>query len=947
MPLQKQVQILSLDTGNFYSNSEIRLHKLNHKLKYERRVLKDKIEDIKKLLYAAELSDSQIEEYCSEAVLPEHCCDTVAYALYKYCNYKKIYFEKTQKIKKSKVKLQEKLKRKTEQNINSGGKNYKRTMRIDTGVSKAKEISVFDSAFTRTIGAKINEFTDSFMVVQVYYFDILKDLLFNGYYYNNEKYIYFTSSAGQIRVKKAVFVKEAIWKQYEKTFMCGLSIDEINANGGCNINKFLAYLALNNSASDVWEKFDIDKTIVIDDFETNVLGTYDFVDDKDYSITRKTDYVPIPHTDGCGMILPNAFGEVQKNRMIRMPFVKGLLGVFPFDEFIKERNCSSVIKDIYGVEHDIIAEGIQVILTKSQTKMWKYYSSWEDYKDNFKKYNCTANYANIEEDRIKNAKINYQMLQTLTDMTDKELLEIAKPSINKLNNICKSVQNIKNIFNITPYNINKTPLQECIDLYPNLINDQFLKDKIREVKDSLIKKYKSGKLEVQGKYTFILPDLYAACEYWFCHNENPDGILADGEVFCSLFSKNDELDCLRSPHLFCEHSINKNIACKKYADRQIGLRRWFCTNALYTSTHSLISKILMFDVDGDRSLVLSDVKIINVAKRNLKKYNIVPLYYNMRKAEPTIIESESIYNGLCAAFTGSNIGQISNNITKIWNSDFLINGDIKDKEYAINMIKIQAMMNNEIIDFAKTLYRSTPPKHIARDMKEFTKLKVPYFFKYAKDKSDAQIAEKNESIVNKIDDIIKNPRLNLARLHIKKPDYKLLMSNPDIEIQIKIDEKGNIVKEETNPIITKYLELNSKYRLNTNYLLSDLKGKDIFNDAKCTQELICQKTKNEVKSRLSQYGFNDNEICDMLIKYLYGIKNSKRKNLLWICYGDIILENLKRVLSSKTKEIRCIECGEWLYVNINNTKTCRCDNCQKEFVKWYDRQRKRRIKNSV
>ena len=69
--------------------------------------------------------------------------------------------------------------------------------------------------------------------------------------------------------------------------MCGLTVDAINAKGGNNVNKHLAYLALSNSATDEWERFNIDKTIVIEDFETMVEGTYDLIDDIDYSITRK------------------------------------------------------------------------------------------------------------------------------------------------------------------------------------------------------------------------------------------------------------------------------------------------------------------------------------------------------------------------------------------------------------------------------------------------------------------------------------------------------------------------------------------------------------------------------------------------------------------------------------------------------------------------------------
>ena len=66
--------------------------------------------------------------------------------------------------------------------------------------------------------------------------------------------------------------------------MCGLTLDIINQKGGNNSNKHLAYTALSNSATDEWKNFDIDKCIVIDDFETNVFGTYDFVNDIDYTI---------------------------------------------------------------------------------------------------------------------------------------------------------------------------------------------------------------------------------------------------------------------------------------------------------------------------------------------------------------------------------------------------------------------------------------------------------------------------------------------------------------------------------------------------------------------------------------------------------------------------------------------------------------------------------------
>lgn len=611
MPLDKQVQILSVDTGDFYSNREATLHWLNHKLRIERNELKKKEKDIVgklskygvnendlKLILDYEYDFDLLEDSITASSLGEEYCKTVD--LIKL---------KNEKIKNSKDRLLKLLSNKAEVNATTNGKHHIRELRNlnpsgDKGniYKYAKEpfndkkiISVFDSAFTRMIGAKQDELSEDFMVVQVYYFDIIKDLIYHGFTYKGEKYIYFTSSAGQIRTKKTVFIKESVWNKYEKTIMCGLTIDSINAKGGNNPNKHLAYMALTNSATDVWEEFDIDKAIVIDDFETDVYATYDLIDDKDYSIKRMSDYIPIPHTDGAGMILPNAFGVEQKNKMVRLPWIKGLLGVFDFKKFIEINDCSSKINDIYGKEWDIIEDDIHLVFTKSQFKMWKYYDSWEQYKKYYKQYNCSAGYTNPEEERIKDASINYQMLQTLTDITDEEIDTIAKLSNDKISNICSSVSSMKSAFGVTPYNTNMTYFQKAINLYPDLMNDEYVKTSLREIKDSMVKKFKSGSLAINGKYTFLLPDFYAACEYWFLENKNPNGLLENGEVFCWLFRKNEKLDCLRSPHLFLEHAIRKNAAWNGSLDRMQKIREWFNTSAIYTSCKDVISKVLQFD----------------------------------------------------------------------------------------------------------------------------------------------------------------------------------------------------------------------------------------------------------------------------------------------------------------------------------------------------------------
>lgn len=963
MPLDTQVQVLSVDTGDFYSNRETMLHWLNHKLRIERNELKKKEDDIVNKLFEHGVSNDDLTSILNYEFDFESLDNgfTLSKLGAEYCKVIELIKLKNKKIKESKNKLLKILSNKVESNVATNGTHHIRELRnLNPSGDKvniykyAKEpfndkkiISVFDSAFTRMIGAKQDELNEDFMVVQVYYFDIIKDLIYHGFTYKGEKYIYFTSSAGQIRTKKTVFIKESVWKKYEKTIMCGLTIDSINAKGGNNPNKHLAYMALTNSATDVWEEFDIDKAIVIDDFETDVYGTYDLVDDADYSIKRVTGYVPITHTDGAGMMLPCAFGKEQKNQMVRLPWIKGLLGVFDFKKFIEVNNCSSQITDIYGKTWDIIEDDIQVIFTKSQTKMWKYYDSWEQYKEYYKYYNCTAGYTNKEEDKIKDATINYQMLQTLTEANDDEIDKIISKSNNQLKNLCSSVESMKSAFGITPDTCvdNMTYLQRAINLYPDLMNDEWLKIILRQIKDSMVKNYKAGSLSIDGKYTFLLPDFYAACEYWFMDNKNPNGLLNDKEVFCWLFRKSKELDCLRSPHLYKEHAIRSNSAWNGDKEKQQQIKEWFDTDAIYTSCKDLISKVLQFDVDGDKSLVVADENIIHIAKNSMN--NIVPLYYNMRKASPIQLNNKSIYDGLNAAFIGGNIGIYSNNISKIWNSDIFVNGSIEEKQNAIDLIKLLCMENNFVIDFAKTLYKPERPSYIHDKITSFTNKKLPHFFTYAKDKIIDQVEDINNSLVNKLESKIVNPRINSRSIGLKQIDYAKLVSNPDIECRVVFNKNGKINEELSDPMIVKYYELNQQYHFKVNMECAELTRGDLLSNTQYKQDLFFKRIANEIRFELSQFGYSESEIVDILVKFLYYVKPSKHKSVLWFCYGKQIFENIERNIKSKTKIIQCVDCGKWIEINTKDNETCRCDECYSEYRKKYKAEKEKERRNKL
>ena len=188
MSLNVQVQILSVDTGDFYSNREATLHWLNHKLRIELNELKKEEDKIVNTLFKYGFDKKDLDlilnnEYDFNSFGDDS--NVLSELGIKYCKVKDLIKWKNIKIKESKNKLLDLLSNKVEENIKTNGKHHIRELRNlnPSGEKKyvlkysnepfgnKKIISVFDSAFTRMIGAKQDELTKDFMVIQVYYFE--------------------------------------------------------------------------------------------------------------------------------------------------------------------------------------------------------------------------------------------------------------------------------------------------------------------------------------------------------------------------------------------------------------------------------------------------------------------------------------------------------------------------------------------------------------------------------------------------------------------------------------------------------------------------------------------------------------------------------------------------------------------------------------------------------
>lgn len=290
--------------------------------------------------------------------------------------------------------------------------------------------------------------------------------------------------------------------------------------------------------------------------------------------------------------------------------------------------------------------------------------------------------------------------------------------------------------------------------------------------------------------------------------------------------------------------------------------------------------------DGDKSLVVADPLLISIAERNMM--GITPMYYKMGKAGAVHIDKGSCYNGMIQAYRGGKIGQISNDITKIWNSE--------DVDY--KAIQRLCARGNYAIDAAKTLYEPEFPSEVGEKIQRLTSGKTPHFFIYAKGKTKEQVEVINNSVVNRLEGIIPNARLRDRDSSVYKFDYRDLMNDASVI--------------ETDEVVAVYNDLYRKYKHSFS----------ITNDTTPYSYI-----RNEAAIEITKAAGSLTVACDMLIHYLFKTRNSSRQKVFWLCFADIVLENLDRNLAGT---FYCVNCGARVKRDANNQKLCfKCAGYQK------------------
>lgn len=742
------------------------------------------------------------------------------------------------------------------------------------------QIALFENEMVRYTENSLDDFP---LIMEIVYMkisnqtQIFKQILDRGLFIDDKKYIFYSSTTNQMKNGEFVLLEEDFYNKNQGKFMCGLTDDIINEKGGCNSGKYLAYKGLPLSSSIAPEKYyiDIDKCLVVPDFKTMINEEVETIGidhiKREYTgIERRKEDIEIPQTDGAGMFLP---GLLPASAQIRCGHLKGAIFPFDFRKFLMLDKAEGIkpnpiIHDAWGDEHDVLEEDIQFIFTASQLKMWRYYDSWNDYKEAFHKNGMRIAINKFADTEPKGyAKTSYQFIQTLSSekLTDEKIAELCADTIEYLDKMKNDLDTMIEIASKDDDYITLALMQ-----HKNLVYDEFIQSRLESKFQSERDDARGNKLILKDSlYSYICPDLYAFCTWLFCGIENPKGIIPRNYVYNSFF--NDKLyevvDCLRSPHLYIEHGIRNLVK----GDTLEMCKEWFNDYDTIVSSHDLLCRLLMFDVDGDEILLTPNKTIIECVPDN-----IAPLYYIPFEPVKSEVNSEALYKAIVSCMENTSIGDISNVMTKNYNNP----------ETDMELNKILCCYNNLSIDYPKTQDIVKLGKH----EEKYNELKAennPYFFIYAKGKNKSSCKESGNSNADRICKYIHKQTGN-KKYTWKDSEKKFnpsILFNNETPVKIKAEKYRELEKvmfmlkrKERGLVLS--IKVAAKELSRSKGLEEKFSKYDVFYH-------MCEKLIMNIFD-------NREEAAEYLLdmEYLQRENENRSKTILWNCFGDLIYKNI-------------------------------------------------------
>lgn len=748
-------------------------------------------------------------------------------------------------------------------------------------------------------------FVDDIVNIKVMTKKEYKVLARNGFDLNGKHYVRFMVGSGQMRRNTVSFINEELFDYMQERLMCGLN-DKIKT---INLAKLSAYFALSFS-SVLWVREP--RVCVIKDFDTVIPNQkVNWINKHEDGNTVEQIYkdIKLNSADGQGLIDPNMarlwaedmhLNYVPCSFVVRTAFIKGNLVPFDFKAYAKEHGVLK-IKDRYGTEYNV--EDIDVLLSESQFKMAKYYSSWEGYLSYHKTYNLkwgVARYNKEYDDEY--VLTNYQYIQVL-NLTKEDISGLVSYTTNWIKNICGGDIKYALTYNVGVKNptlsvdsiINScsSTFTKAIIKNPEMLKDGFVQRKIyNSIKES-IRQAKIGRIWVRGNYSFMISDPVAQCRSAL--GLSPDGLLPANYVYSNFWNNRDidgEICLLRSP---LTHYSEVNIQRLANTDEMKKWYKYVYSGIIYNIYDISVVKHADSDFDGDICMSTNNPYFLKGAKREE-----LPIMYD-KEAVPT--QKITLPNQIRCDVKGldTKVGQITNYSTSMLAMLPLFKGEkqTEQREEIETRLKLLRELQGAEIDKIKG---TTPPnfpkswRHwvkINKDDDDITKAekykynsmvvkKKPYFFIYLYSTlmNDYKAYEKNFN--------------SISLTHFGIPIKALLRKKEHTEGELNLIRKYRKYSPvlETDCIMNilckeiENMEFDIKYKPNCVSLLPEFAEKIDVDEEKMQsltsiyKKYKAQKKYKGIEALVDNEGIQDDDMNEILRNVLYANRDEYKNEMV-------------------------------------------------------------------
>lgn len=748
-------------------------------------------------------------------------------------------------------------------------------------------------------------FVDDIINIKVMAKKEYRELGRNGFDLNGRHYVRFMVGSGQMRRNTVTFINENILGYMTEKLMCGLD-DKIKT---INLAKLSAYFALSFS-SVLWVREP--RVCVIKDFNTIVpKQKVNFLKEEESGmiIHQIEKDMELNSADGQGLISPEMaklwaedmhLNYTPCSFVVRTAFVKGNLVPFDFKEYAKEHGITT-IKDRYGTEYNI--NDVDVLLSESQFKMAKYYSSWEGYLSYHRSYNLkwgVARYNKEFDDEY--VLTNYQYIQVL-NLNKEEIDGLISYTADWIKNICSG-----NLEYALAYSIGvKNPtsgvddiINSCGSLFtkaiiknPEMLKDGFVQRKIyNSIKES-IRQAKIGRIWVKGNYQFMISDPVAQCRSAL--GLSPDGLIPANCVYSNFWNtrtNSDEVVCCRSP---LTHYSEVNPLKLFKSEETNKWYKYIYSGMIYSIYDISVMKFADSDFDGDIVFSTDNPYFIKGARREE-----LPIIYD-KQAVPT--QKITLANQVRCDVRGldTKVGQITNYSTSMIAMLPLFKNEKQKEQYEEieKRLKILRLIQGNEIDKIKGVNPTPFPKswkcwvNINKDDDDITKAekykynsmvvkKKPYFFIYLYNTlmNDYKNYEKNFNSISLTHFGIPIKVLLRKKDHTEG-EMNLLRKYRKYSPVLETECVMNILCKEIENI-----EFDIKYKPNCVSLLPEFASRDNIDEIKINKlaeiykEYKAQRKYKGIETLITNEGIQDEDMNDILKNVLYANRDEYKDAML-------------------------------------------------------------------